>query len=228
MSCEHEYRKLDLECSQEATKAEFTHVFLTSTHSASREKTSAFLIKRVDFKKCTTRKLRVTFYLGQSVDLSPGDSISGSSEKNSPRRQARSQDTWEFFQHRAGRRNKRLPKTSYLKLRNFAYFYGKMQRSGLTGITPLICTSAVRASILHFLPEFPQGSLAHPWEWLHSQMTLTSFCFVELIAARKVALQTALKYHPKEGGRVRIYEIEVKGEVHAAMPTFHPSLLLVS
>ena len=113
--------------------------------------------------------------------------------------------------------------------RSFAYFYGKMQRSGLTGITPLICTSAVRASILHFLPEFPQGSLAHPWEWLHSQMTLTSFCFVELIAARKVALQTALKYHPKEeGGRVRIYEIKVKGEVHAAMPTFHPSLLLVS
>ena len=39
--------------------------------------------------------------------------------------------------------------------------------------------SAIRASILSFFPEFPQGSPAHPWEWLHSQMTVTSFCFVD-------------------------------------------------
>ena len=32
-------------------------------------------------------------------------------------------------------------------------FYGKTERSGLSGITPLIC-----------FPEFPQGSLGHPWE----------------------------------------------------------------
>ena len=44
------------------------------------------------------------------------------------------------------------------------HFYGKTERSGLTGITPLMC-----------FPEFPQGSLAHPGEWLFSQVTLTSF-----------------------------------------------------
>ena len=38
-------------------------------------------------------------------------------------------------------------------------------------------TSSMRRlglTLLRF-PEFPQGSLAHPWEWLHSQVTLTSF-----------------------------------------------------
>ena len=30
-------------------------------------------------------------------------------------------------------------------------------------------------SILCFFPEFPQGSLAQPWEWLFSQVTMTSF-----------------------------------------------------
>ena len=36
--------------------------------------------------------------------------------------------------------------------------------SGLTEITPFI-----------YFPEFPQGSLAQPWEWLFSQVTMTSF-----------------------------------------------------
>ena len=42
-------------------------------------------------------------------------------------------------------------------------FYGRTRRSGLTRIT-LMC-----------FPEFPQGSLACPWEWLFSQRTRTSF-----------------------------------------------------
>ena len=52
-----------------------------------------------------------------------------------------------------------------------------MGRSGLTRITPLICTSAITASILCALPEFQLHLPTHPWEWLHSQMTVTSFVF---------------------------------------------------
>ena len=96
------------------------------------------------------------------------------------------------------------------------HFYGKMQRSGLTGITPLICR------IFFSFLEFPQSSQAHSWEWLHSQMTVTSFCFVDLTAAREAVFQTALKYHLKEErGNIRIYVIKVKREVHAAMHTFY-------
>ena len=44
-----------------------------------------------------------------------------------------------------------------------------------------------------------------------------------------MVLQTALKYLPKEEREnIRIYVIKVKGEVHAALPTFRRSLLLVS
>ena len=63
----------------------------------------------------------------------------------------------EFLQQRGGRRNKRLTESR---------FSGKTERSGsgLTRTAPSIS-----------FPEFPQGSLAHPWERLFSQMTVTSF-----------------------------------------------------
>ena len=38
-------------------------------------------IMSIDLKKCTTRELRVKFYLGQNEACSPGDSTSDSSER---------------------------------------------------------------------------------------------------------------------------------------------------
>jgi len=52
--------------------------------------------------------------------------------------------------------------------------------------------------------------------------------FVHLTTAQEAVFQTALKHHPKEErGNIKIYVINVKGEVHAAMHTFYRSLLLV-
>ena len=81
---------------------------------------------------------------------------------------------------------------------------GKMQESGLSEVIPLKCTSAFWANILCFLilshlwahhgewlesadcwmagifcflPECPEGSLAHCWQWLQLLMTVTSFVY---------------------------------------------------
>ena len=63
-------------------------------------------------------------------------------------------------------------------------FFGKRQRSGLTGTTPLICTSPVYR-ILCFFPEFPQGLLVHPWETPLTDYP-DNFCFVQLTIAQEL------------------------------------------
>ena len=94
--------------------------------------------------------------------------------------------------------------TKDLQLTRFTENLQKIISMGRSGITPLIC-----------FPESPQGSLAHHWEWLFSQVTMTSF-----------VLPT--NYKPKRKGGIARYVLKVKGEVHVAMRTFYRSFLLVS
>ena len=92
-----------------------------------------------------------------------------------------------------------------------------MQRSGLTGITPLIFTSTIRPVFVSFL----NSLRAHPWKELHSRRTVT--------AVQEAVFQIALKYGPIRGkGKYQGICDKGKGEVPAAMHTFYKSLLLAS
>ena len=113
-------------------------------------------------KKCTTWKLTVKFYWGPNEDLSLGHSISGSPEKLLWGDEGGARMYRSFFQQREGSENKRWRKTRYLELRNSGLFYGQMQRSGLTGITPLLCTSAVWGQFSLFLSRAPSGLTGSP------------------------------------------------------------------
>ena len=57
-------------------------------------------------------------------------------------------------------------------------------------------------------------------------MTVTSFCFVDLTAAKEAAFQTAMMYCPKEerGNNIRAC-VKGEGEGSAARHTFHKILL---
>ena len=64
------------------------------------------------------------------------------------------------------------------------------------------------ASLLCFCPEFPQGSPAHPWEWLPSQMTTTSL-FCHLATTQETVFQIAL---PTQRGKGKYQDMSNKGE----------------
>ena len=91
----------------------------------------------------------------------------------------------------------------------------------------MICNSAMWACILCFFPEFPQDSPAHLGEWLHSQMTVTSFCFFKKNTLGR-SISDSSEIPPKEErGDIRIFATKVKEKMHAAMHTFHRSLLFI-
>ena len=92
----------------------------------------------------------------------------------------------------------------------------KAERSGLIGITPLIC-----------FPEFPQGSLAHPWAWLFSQVTRTSFVLPTNYSPGDSISDSYEILSQRGKGVYQDISHENAEEVHAAMHTFYRSFLLV-
>ena len=100
------------------------------------------------------------FYL---VDQTEDLSISSGSEKTAPEARGELRYTG-VLKERASSRNKRLlliTESLVSQVKEFgAFLYGKMQRSGLTEIVPLIFTSAIWGQHPGFSqPEFPQGLL---------------------------------------------------------------------
>ena len=95
----------------------------------------------------------------------------------------------------------------------------EQKRPGLTEITALICTSAIRARILsfHSLQDSPTLTLGGDYT-LHSQMTVT-FHVLSLTTDGAEVFQVALKYYPKEERGISGYD-KGEGKVHVAHTHF--------
>ena len=82
------------------------------------------------------------------------------------------------------------------------------------------------AGILSFLPEFPQGSLAHPLGWLHWLKTVASFvlfCFFlnSLEHGSGVLDSPEILLQRGRGNNISVCVIKARGEVPAAKHTFY-------
>ena len=157
------------------------------------------------------------------MDLSPGDRISDSPEK--PLQEARGEaSVYEFLQQREGIRNKTFTEN---------HIYRKPvsmgQRSGLSGITPLIGTSAVGQSSL-FLSWVPSGLTSPPLGVSAFTEDCDIFCFVHLTTAQEAGRQIGLTCCPKEERGKEYHDMSHKGEGGGACSQAHAlqSLLLVS